>query len=365
MAKNQKINTLLEKAINLDFLNHEEALFLYKNASLSKLLFTANQIREKLHPNNIVSYIIDRNINLTNICFSNCLFCYFCRNKNSDDAYVLSIKEYIEKIDVLKSLGGNQILLQGGMNPDLKLDFYLRLFKELKQIYPDLKLHALGPPEIAFIAKQEGISTKQCLELLINAGLDSLPGAGAEILSDRVRKIVSPAKASTEEWLKIMQEAHQLGLTSSATMMFGHLETLEERIEHFIKLRNVQEIKPKNSKGFISFTAWPVAGESTKLLKKFPKIKPITSTEFLKTLAMSRIILPNIPNIQVSWLTMGKEIAQLALHGGANDMSSIMIEENVVSQAGKNFKLGVKEMEETILQAGFIPKLRNQEYEYL
>ncbi len=365
MPQDLNLRNLLEKAANLKFLNLEEAEYIYEKASLAELLITANIIRNKLHQNKFVSYIIDRNINLTNICFSNCLFCNFCRNKNSSQAYVLSINEYIEKINVLKSLGGNQILLQGGMNPALKLDFYEMLFKELKNLYPDLKLHALGPPEIYFIAKQEGISTKQCLEILINAGLDSLPGAGAEILSDRVRKIVSPAKVSAEIWLNIMHQAHELGLTTSATMMFGHLETKKERLEHLLKIRDIQNIKPKNSKGFISFTAWPLAGENTKLMQKFPEIKPVNSTEFLKILALSRIILTNIPNIQVSWLTMGKDIAKLALNGGANDMSSIMIEENVVSQAGKNFKIGVQEMEKTIKNAGFIPKLRNQEYEYL
>lgn len=365
MPDNQKINSILEKANNLEFLTFNECLLLYQHASLSQLLFAANQIRQKIHPNNIVSYIIDRNINLTNVCVSNCLFCNFCRNKNSEQAYVLSIEEYIEKIEHLKSLGGNQILLQGGMNPALDLEYFETLFKKLKKYYPDLKLHALGPPEIAFLAKQEGISTKRCLQILINAGLDSLPGGGAEILSDRVRKLVSPAKVCSEQWLNIMHEAHQLGLTTSATMMYGHLETIEERIEHFLKLRDIQKIKPENSKGFISFTSWSLAGKNTRLLKKYPDIKTVNSTEFLKMLALSRIILINIPNIQVSWLTRGEEIAKLALHGGANDMSSIMIEENVVSQAGKNFKLGVKEMEETILEAGFIPQLRNQEYEYL
>ena len=251
------------------------------------------------------------------------------------------------------------------MNPALGIEYYENLFRKLKELFPDLKLHALGPPEIVFIAKSASISVKECLERLIKSGLDSLPGAGAEILSDRVRKLVSPAKCSSSEWLDVMHEAHLLGLTTSATMMFGHLETIEERMQHLIKLRDLQNLKPSDSKGFISFTLWPLAGENTRLLRQNPDIKPVYSSEFLRMLAISRIMLPNIPNIQVSWLTMGKEIAQLALNAGANDMSSIMIEENVVSQAGKEFKMGKQEMEQTISDAGFTPRLRNQEYDFI
>jgi cyclic dehypoxanthinyl futalosine synthase len=359
------IDNILEKALELKYISPDEGLLLYTDASLADLMFTAHIVRLKLHPEREVSYIIDRNINLTNVCFSNCSFCNFCRSKNSTEAYVLEITDYIEKIDKLYQLGGSQILLQGGMNPALRIEYYENLFRKLKELYPDLKLHALGPPEIVFIAKSAGISTRECLERLIKAGLDSLPGAGAEILVDRVRKLVSPAKCSSSEWLDVMQEAHLLGLTTSATMMFGHLETIEERLQHLIKLRDLQDLKPSDSKGYISFTLWPLAGENTRLLSRYPKIKPVNSSEFLRMLSISRIMLPNIPNIQVSWLTMGKEIAQLALNAGANDMSSIMIEENVVSQAGKEFKMGQEEMEQTIRDAGFTPRLRNQEYEFI
>ncbi len=358
-------NKIINKALTLKELNVEQGEYLYLNSSLSELIFVANEIRKKLHPNKIVSFIIDRNINSSNICVSNCLFCNFCRTKKSKEAYILSMDEYKQKIDELYRLGGKQIMLQGGIHPDLNLDFYITLFKNLKQNYPNLKLHALGPAEIVFIAKNADLSIRKTLEKLIDAGLDSLPGAGAEILSNRVRKIVSPVKCSANEWLDVMKMAHQLNLTTSATMMFGHLETLKERMEHLIKIRAVQTIKPKNTTGFISFTLWPLAGENTRLLRKYTTIKPVNNTEFIKMLAISRIMLPNIPNIQTSWLTMGGDIAKICLNAGANDMSSIMIEENVVSQAGKNNQLTENEMIKTIKNAGFIAKKRDQEYNYL
>lgn len=355
---------IIAQALDLQPLNLNEAEFLYNNSSFAELMFVANEIRKKIHPTNIVSYIIDRNINLSNICISNCLFCNFCRSKNSKESYILKISDYIKKIDKLYQLGGNQILLQGGIHHDLNLQFYKTLFSDLKKHYPNLKLHALGPAEIVFISKQAGLTYKDTLLELINAGLDSLPGAGAEILSDRVRKIISPTKCTSDEWLDVMQAAHKIGLTTSATMMFGHIETLHEKIEHLIKIRNLQDSKPKNSVGFISFTLWPLAGTNTRLLKKFPQIKPVSNTEFLKMLSFSRIMLPNIKNIQTSWLTMGNEIAKICLNAGANDMSSIMIEENVVSQAGKSFKMDESSMIKTIKDAGFYPKKRNQQYEY-
>lgn len=357
-----KLYSIFSKALDLEELTLEEGLYLYNEASLSELMLYADIIRKKLHPNNVVSYIVDRNINLSNICVSNCLFCNFCRTSKSDEAYVLNLDEYKTKIDELFKLGGSQILLQGGIHKDFGIEFYIKLFKDLKSAYPDLKLHALGPAEIVFIAKHSNLSITETLSRLVDAGLDSLPGAGAEVLSDRVRTILSPLKCTSEEWLIVMQEAHKLGITTSATMMFGHLETLDERIAHFIKIREVQNTKPKNAKGFISFTLWPLAGDNTRLLRKYPDIKPVSKQEFLRMLALSRIMLPNIKNIQASWLTMGREVAQLCLNSGANDMSSIMIEENVVSQAGKSYKMGIPEMKNCIRKAGFIAVVRNQEY---
>jgi len=363
--KNDRIQNILNKTLNLEFLDPAEGLMLYNETSLTELMYYASLIRQKIHNDRAVTYIVDRNINLTNICVSKCLFCNFCRNKKDEDSFVLNIDDYIKKIDELYNLGGNQILLQGGLNPELDLNYYENLFKELKHLYPALKLHALGPPEIVYLANKSDISVREVLTRLVEAGLDSLPGAGAEILNDRVRKLVSPAKCSTDEWLNVMKIAHELDITTSATMMFGHLETAEERIGHLIKIRDLQKSKPENAVGFISFTLWPLAGQNTKLINKYPDIKSVTGHEYLRMLAISRLMLVNIPNIQVSWLTMGTDIAQLCLNAGANDMSSIMIEENVVSQAGKNIKLAQREMERLIINAGYCPKQRDQQYEIM
>jgi cyclic dehypoxanthinyl futalosine synthase len=359
----EKIIEILKKAVNLTDISPDEGLLLFKEASLSDLILAANTVRQKLHPNKIVSYIVDRNINLTNVCYSQCMFCNFCRKKNDADAYVLTIEEFKAKIDELYQLGGNQILLQGGMNTALDLKYYISLFETLKNIYPDIKLHALGPAEVIYLSNKSHLPISKVLETLRLAGLDSLPGAGAEILSDRVRKIISPIKCTSAQWLDVMHEAHKLNITTSATMMFGHLETIEERISHLVKIRKLQARRPLNSKGFISFTLWPFASQGTKLLEKHPDIKPISQSEFLRMLTISRLMLLNIENIQASWLTMGGDIAQVCLTAGANDLSSIMIEENVVSKAGKQFTLNEEQMQNLITQAGFEPRKRNQEYE--
>jgi cyclic dehypoxanthinyl futalosine synthase len=356
-------SNLLQKALNAEFLSLQEGLFLYDNASTAQLMFAANEMRQKLHPGNKVSWLIDRNVNYTNICISGCQFCNFYRSKNSKEAYITTEQEYRQKIDELFALGGEQLLLQGGMHPELGLDFYTDLFRSLKKINPKLKLHALGPPEVVHIAKLEGISYQETLEKLVAAGLDSLPGAGAEILVDRVRSQVSKKKCTALQWLDVMREAHKLGLTTSATMMFGHIETKEERIEHMVAVRQVQSEKPVNAKGFISFIPWPFQDEGTTLQKVFGIKNSITSDEYIRTIAMSRLMLPNIPNIQASWLTVGKETGQLCLHPGANDFGSIMIEENVVSVAGANFKFDKEGIQLAIREAGFEPQLRNQQFE--
>jgi cyclic dehypoxanthinyl futalosine synthase len=359
-----ELEELYEKALRLTPLDAEEGMELYSRAPLEELMFIGNTVRQIHNRGNTVGWIIDRNVNLTNICFSQCTFCNFCRKKNSDDAYVTSLDEYINKIDEMYSLGGDQLLLQGGMNPELGIDFYTELFRNLKKLYPSLKLHALGPPEVVYLARKENLTYAEVLSYLVEAGLDSLPGAGAEILSDRVRKMVSPAKATSEEWLEVMKEAHKLNLPTSATMMYGHIETARERIEHLIKLRDLQSIKPKNNYGFITFIPWPFQDEGTILKTRHGIRSTYNGPDYLRMIALSRIILNNIRNIQASILTVGKEIGMLSLHSGANDLGSIMIEENVVSAAGASNRFNAEEMQAIITEAGFIPGRRNQKYEF-
>lgn len=353
---------LFSKALNKETLDFKEILSLYQAAPVQELILIANQLRYQWHPQPKVTWIIDRNVNITNICFSGCEFCNFYKNLNAADAYITTIEEYNQKIEELFKAGGNQLLLQGGMHPKLGLQFYVDLFKKLKELWPDLKLHALGPPEIVHLSRMEQTTYKEILQNLRKAGMDSLPGAGAEILSNRVRGIISKNKCNTQQWLDVMAAAHQLGLTTSATMMFGHIETIEERIEHLLLIRELQSRKPESHTGFIAFIPWPFQQQGTVLAQKH-KIKPITPLEYVRFIALSRIVLNNIANIQASWLTVGSNVAQLCLHAGANDMGSIMLEENVVSAAGATHQLNAMQMMQAIKDAGFIPQLRNQQYE--
>lgn len=355
---------LLIRAQNFEFLSAEEGLFLFKNASTSDLMYTANELRKKQVPHNKVTWIIDRNVNTTNVCIANCKFCNFFRRPGHDESYITDIETYKIKIEETFRYGGDQLLLQGGHHPDLGLQFYVDLFKQLKELYPTLKLHSLGPPEIAHISKLEGLSHTEVLKALMDAGLDSLPGAGAEILNDRVRRLISKGKCGGQEWLDVMRAAHQLGLTSSATMMFGHVETLEERFEHLVWLREVQAEKPADAKGFIAFIPWPFQDDGT-LLKKVRGItNQVSADEYIRMIALSRIMLPNVKNIQASWLTVGKQVAQICLHAGANDFGSIMIEENVVSAAGAPHRFTSQGIQDSIIDAGFEPQLRTQQYEF-
>jgi cyclic dehypoxanthinyl futalosine synthase len=356
-------NELYCKALALEFLTAEEGLHLYRTAATAELMQVAFEIRRKLVPGNTVTWMIDRNVNITNVCISQCKFCNFCRTAKNDDAYITTIDEYQQKIDEMIAMGGDQLLLQGGMHPNLGIDFYVDLFSQLKKLYPLVKLHSLGPPEIHYLAKKAGISNREALIILMEAGLDSLPGAGAEILSDRVRKIVSPAKATTNEWLNVMREAHKLNLATSATMMFGHIETDEERIEHLLHIRQVQSEKPEGAYGFIAFIPWPFQDSNTVLRTRMGITNAITSEDYIRLVAISRILLPNIQNIQASWLTVGKETAQINLYGGANDFGSIMIEEHVVSSAGANHAFDEVGIQQAIRDAGFVPLRRNQKYE--
>ena len=360
-----EIKSLLTKASKGEFLTAEEGQFLFENASLGELMQTAHAMRMERVPNETVTWIIDRNVNTTNVCIANCKFCNFYRIPGHEEAYITSIEQYKKKIDETFKYGGRQLLLQGGHHPELGLKFYKDLFSELKSLYPELKLHALGPPEIAHICKLEGMSHIEVLSELKDAGLDSLPGAGAEILNDRVRRMISKGKCTGAEWLDVMRAAHKLDITTSATMMFGHIETLEERFEHLVALRQVQSEKPANAKGFLAFIPWPFMDEGT-LLRRVKGIRnEISADEYVRTIAISRIMLPNITNIQASWLTVGKEVAQLCLYAGANDFGSIMIEENVVSAAGAPHRFTAGGIQDSIRESGFQPQLRNQEYEYL
>lgn len=356
---------LSEKAYRGEFLSRDEAMYLYLHAGDGELMETAHQIRLKLHPEPFVTWILDRNVNITNICVSFCKYCNFCRRSQDEDSYVTTMDQYREKIGYLFRLGGRQLLLQGGMHPDLGLDYYTSLFRNLKNEYPELRLHALGPPEIVHLARLEKTDFATVLSELRKAGLDSLPGAGAEILVDRVRRMVSKGKCGTEDWLGVMRIAHQMDIPTSATMMFGHVETLEERVEHLFRIRDLQAEKPYDSLGFLNFVPWPFMDEGTVLRVEMNIRNSVDIRQYFRLLALSRIVLLNISHIQASWLTVGKSAGQVCLHAGADDFGSVMIEENVVSTAGAKNKMDPAGIREAIREAGFIPRLRNQLFAYL
>ncbi len=365
-VKTKAMNTgeLLKRGLNREFLTAEEGVHLFENAPTAELMWVANELRKQKKTDGKVTWIIDRNANTTNVCIANCKFCNFYRIPGHSEAYITDLETYRKKIEETFRYGGEQLLLQGGHHPDLGLKFYTDLFRNLKQMFPKLKLHSLGPPEIAHISKLEGMTHTQVLSALMEAGLDSLPGAGAEILNDRVRRLISKGKCSGREWLDVMRAAHKLGLTTSATMMFGHIETIYERFEHLVWLRQVQSEKPENANGFLAFIPWPFQDDGT-LLRRVKGVKnSVTGDEYIRMIAMSRIMLPNVENIQASWLTVGKETAQMCLHAGANDFGSIMIEENVVSAAGAPHRFTYKGIMAAIEEAGFKPQLRTQQYEY-
>ncbi len=359
-----KLEELYQKALNFEFLSVEEGMFLFEHAPLTELMNVANEMRKKHVPHGKVTWIIDRNLNTTNVCIANCKFCNFYRVPGHPDAYITDLDTYRVKIEETFRYGGEQLLLQGGHHPNLGLQYYADLFRSLKQMFPKLKLHALGPPEIAHITKLEKSTHHEVLKTLKEAGLDSLPGAGAEILIDRVRRLISKGKCGAQEWLDIMHEAHKLDLTTSATMMFGHVETLQERFEHLVKIREVQARKPQNTKGFLAFIPWTFQDADTLLARIRGVHNLTTADEYIRMIALSRIMLPNVINIQASWLTVGKQTAQVCLHAGANDFGSIMIEENVVSAAGAPHRFTYKSIQNAIREAGFEPQLRNQQYEF-
>ncbi len=357
------LEELFDKALNGEFLTHEEGMALYLDAPDALLFHYAHQLRKKLHPGGEVGWIIDRNVNITNICFSSCKFCNFCRKSTDDDAYITSLDDYRTKIRELFELGGKQLLLQGGMHPKLGLKFYTDLFRQLKLEFPDLRLHTLGPPEIVHLSNMEKASFSEILVSLKESGMDSLPGAGAEILVEKIRNEISPAKCSAEDWLEVMRVAHKLNLPSSATMMYGHVENQSDRIEHLIRIREVQDQKPKGHYGFLSFIPWPFMDEGTVLRDKEGVRASADKRSYLRLIAISRLMLPNIEHIQASWLTVGKETGQICLHSGADDFGSIMIEENVVSAAGAKTQMDAEGIQHAIREAGLKPYQRNQIFE--
>jgi cyclic dehypoxanthinyl futalosine synthase len=358
------LQDLYQKALDFAFLTKDEGIYLFENAPLAEIMFVADELRKKQVPHGKVTWQIDRNVNTTNVCIANCKFCNFYRIPGHPEAYITDMTTYRRKIEETMRYGGDQLLLQGGHHPELGLEFYTRTFRQIKNEFPNIKLHALGPPEVAHITKLEKSSHREVLTELKKAGLDSLPGAGAEILVDRVRRLISKGKCGAQEWLNIMHEAHKLNITTSATMMFGHVETIEERFEHLIKLREVQSRKPDHAKGFLAFIPWTFQDVDT-LLTKIRGVHNLTTPdEYIRMIAISRIMLPNVKNIQASWLTVGKQTAQICLHSGANDFGSIMIEENVVSAAGAPHRFTYLSIQDAIREAGFEPQLRNQQYEW-
>ena len=334
-----------------------EALALYTEAPTALLGRLADGIRARRHPGRLVTYIIDRNVNYTNVCVARCNFCAFYRPVGSAEGYVLGFEEICRKIEETIALGGGQLLLQGGHNPDLPLEWYEDLFRAVKSRFPSFRLHALSPPEIVHLSRLSRLPVPQVIERLINVGLDSIPGGGAEILVDRVRRLLNCyGKASADEWLGVMRHAHHAGLRTTATMMYGTVETLEERIEHMIRLRDLQD----ETGGFTAFITWSYQPEHTELGGG-----EATGIDYLRTLALARMVLDNFDNLQASWVTQGGKVGQLSLAFGANDMGSVMIEENVVRAAGASSCMDEIEIVRNIEDAGFVPKRRNMHYELL
>ena len=335
-------------------LERAEALDLYLHAPTALLGQLADEVRARKHPGRVVTYIIDRNVNYTNVCVARCNFCAFYRPVGSSDGYVLGFEEIFRKIDETIALGGGQLLLQGGHNPDLPLQWYEDLFGSVKERYPSFRLHALSPPEVIHLSRLSRLPVPQVIDRLINVGLDSIPGGGAEILVDRVRKILNCySKATADEWLDVMRYAHRAGLRTTATMMYGTVETLEERLEHLFRLQD-------RTGGFTAFIAWSYQPEHTELGGG-----EATGIDYLRTLATARLVLDNFDNLQSSWVTQGGKVGQLSLAYGANDMGSVMIEENVVRAAGASYCMDEIEIVRNIENAGFTPKRRNMHYEIL
>jgi len=351
------IDLIADKVRTGERVSADEALELYRRAPTALLGQLADLIRARRHPGGVVTYIIDRNVNYTNVCVAKCNFCAFYRPVGSAEGYVLGFEDVFRKIDETIEVGGGQLLLQGGHNPDLPLAWYEDLFRAVKERYPDFKLHALSPPEVIHLSRLSELPVPEVIDRLIAAGLDSIPGGGAEILVDRVRRLLHCyGKATADEWIDVMRHAHRAGLRTTATMMYGTVETDAERIEHLIRLRALQD----ESGGFTAFIAWSYQPERTELAGT-----EATGIDYLRTLATARIVLDNIDNLQASWVTQGGKVGQLSLAFGANDMGSVMIEENVVRAAGASYCMDEAEIVRNIEDAGFAAKRRNMHYDIL
>jgi len=351
-----RLDTIADRVMDDRRITPDEALLLLREERVTTLGALADLVRRRKHPDGETTYIIDRNINYTNVCNAFCSFCAFYRAPNDDEGYLQSVESIESKIHETYELGGNQILLQGGHNPKLKIDYYEDLFRRLKQTFPDLWLHGLSPPEIVHIRKVSRLELPETIRRLREAGLDSIPGGGAEILVDDVRRRLAKNKCTADEWLAVMEEAHGQGLRSTATMMFGHIETLEQRIEHLTRLRDLQD----RTAGFTAFIGWTYQAENTELGGA-----EVTSAEYLRTLAVSRIFLDNIENVQASWVTQGPKLGAASLAFGVNDMGSTMIEENVVSAAGTVHRMHEPAIVAAIRDAGFKPRRRDMTYTLL
>ena len=352
----RNIESILESAAEGGRISSDEAVRLFEQADLLDLASCADSIRQRLHPDNVISYIIDRNINYTNVCREFCTFCAFYRVKGDADAYVLPDHVIYKKIEETLALGGTGILMQGGVHPDLKIDYYEHLLSGIKERF-QIHCHCFSPPEILNIARVSRLTVPDVFVRLRSAGLDSMPGGGGEILDDEIRNDISPLKCKTEEWLMVHREAHRLGLRTTGTMMIGVGETIHHRIRHFERLRDLQD----ETGGFTAFIPWTFQPENTELAQR--KLPEVTAAEYLRLLALSRIYFDNIPNVQVSWLTVGLKIGQVGLRFGVNDMGSIMIEENVISAAGARNRANDAELRRVIQDAGFTPRQRTTLYE--
>jgi cyclic dehypoxanthinyl futalosine synthase len=345
-----------EKILAGERLSFADGVRLFREANPLQLSSWANLVRRRLHPDDLVTYVIGRNINYTNVCWVQCKFCSFYRLPGAEGGYVLTREEIFRKIHELLDLGGTEILIQGGLNPALKIDYFEDLFRAIKDRFP-VHIHGLSPVEVIYLAKISHLSEEECLTRLKAAGLDSIPGAGAEMLVDEVRDQIAPRKDSAVAWLNLMRTAHQLGISSTVTMMYGSVETVEQRVEHLIKVRDLQD----ETGGFRAFIPWSFQPEGTHL----PNVKRASGFDYLRTVAISRLMLDNMPNIQASWLTQGPKIGQIALHYGVNDMGSTVIEENVVTAKGAVFMVPLHEIERLIRDAGLTPARRNTRYEIL